>query len=92
MTMPIGKTTNSALNTLFPQGIGAIAGGSGYSMQSEELGRGMNIRIVPANGGTIISIRDESSFSGSSDLYVVGQDQDIAAELSKIITLHYLKK
>lgn len=94
MTIPTGKMTTAAINTLLPQGIPGIAmtGSTGYSMQSDELGRGMNIRIVPANGGTIISIRDEKLFTSSGDLYVVGQDQDIAAELSKIITLHYLKK
>ena len=64
----------------------------GAKSAEEELGRGINIRVVPANGGTIISIRDENQYSGASDLYVVGQDQDIGTELSKIITLHYLKK
>lgn len=95
MSTQAAKTTHAALNTLLPQGL-SIAGSAGYSIGTqnpvEELGRGMNIRIVPANGGTIISIRDENQYHSSGDLYVVGQDQDIATELSKIITLHYLKK
>ena len=85
----------AAINTLLPQGISAIAGSSGYSIgaqHSEELGRGLNIRLVPANGGTIISIRDENTFNQVSDLYVINSDQDIGSELGKIITLHYLKK
>lgn len=91
MTIPVGKMSQSSLNTLLPPGL-AIAGSAGYSHTNEDLGRGMNIRIVPANGGTIISIRDENQYGGTGDLYVVGQEQDIASELSKIITLHYLKK
>lgn len=85
----------SAINTLLPQGLSAIAGaglGGSHLGQSDELGRGLNIRLVPANGGTIISIRDENHYSAQSSLYVVSEGQDIGAELSKIITLHYLKK
>jgi hypothetical protein len=84
---------NATLNTLPYQSLGPI--GIAGAMQQQtiaELERGLNIRIVPANGGTIISIRDETSFSSSSDLYVINQDQDISSELGKIITLHYLKK
>jgi len=54
-------------------------------------GKGMSIRIVPASGGTIISIRNEIDISSSSDLYVIPENQNIAEELGKIITLHYLK-
>ena len=63
--------------------------------RSEEVmhlgGRGMSIRIVPANGGTIISIRDENVV-GNSDLYIIHETEDIGQEIGKIITLHYLKK
>ena len=81
------------INTLPHQHLGAISG-AGYNIGAQnpdELGRGLNIRIVPATGGTIISIRDEN-YGGTSDLYGINQDQDVGTELGKIITLHYLKK
>ena len=55
-------------------------------------GNGMTIRIVPANGGIIVSIRNDNNYSSAGDLYVVGEDQDLGAELGKIITMHHLKK
>jgi len=68
---------------------------AGQMSQIDEInhlsGKGMSIRIVPANGGTIISIRDENNIVSHSNLYVVPEGQDIASELGKIITLHYLK-
>lgn len=68
---------------------------AGQMSQIDEInhlsGKGMSIRIVPANGGTIISIRDENNIIASSNLYVVPEGQDIASEIGKIITLHYLK-
>jgi hypothetical protein len=51
---------------------------------------GLNVKIVPASGGTIVSISDMSQIG--SDLYIIHESQDIGQELSKIITLHYLKK
>jgi hypothetical protein len=86
------------INTLSHHGLGAIAGGGAGAYASlgaqnpEELGRGLNIRIVPANGGTIVSIRDENGFGQIADLYVINEDHDVGTELGKIITLHYLKK
>ena len=56
------------------------------------VGRGLGIRIVPANGGIIISVRDENDPGSASDLYVISESQDIGAEIGKIITMHYLKK
>jgi tRNA pseudouridine-54 N-methylase len=53
--------------------------------------RGLTIRLVPANGGIIISVRNENQLSSTSDLYVIGNHDDIGAELGKIITMHYLK-
>jgi hypothetical protein len=53
-------------------------------------GNGMNVRIIPAHGGTIISIRDENRI-GNAELYVLSESQNIAEEIGKIITLHYLK-
>lgn len=83
--MPLGPVT-----------LGAIGAGQSAMGVIDELthlsGRGMSIRIVPANGGIIISVRDENNPSGSSDLYVINQEQDLGNELGKIITVHYLKK
>jgi hypothetical protein len=78
--------------------IGAVnnaMGQGGKMSQIDEIthfgGRGMSIRIVPANGGIIISVRDENNIASTSDLYVVGSEQDLGAEIGKIITMHYLK-
>jgi hypothetical protein len=83
-------------------GFGAIPGislaGQGVTLDRDHpdlvINRGLNIRIVPANGGTIISIRNDSDFhvAVNSDLYVISEDQDLASEIGKIITLHCLKK
>ena len=72
-----------------PTGPQAIAG-RGIDTGIDVPNTGLNIRIVKANGGTIISIRDETRI-GPSDLYVISEDQDISVEIGKIITLHYLK-
>jgi hypothetical protein len=66
-------------------GLGISAGDENYGV-----GNGMNIRIIPANGGTIISIKDEFKV-GNPDFYVLSETQNIAEEIGKIITLHYLK-
>ena len=84
-----------SLNTLPYPHIGPlnITGQAGHLDDSVQLtGRGISIRIVPASGGTIISIRNETNFTGSSDLYVIHESQDISAEIGKIITMHLLKK
>ena len=76
--------------------LSGIGTGQGVLSPIDEIthlsGRGLTIRIVPATGGIIISIRDENDHSRSNDLYVIGQDQDLGAEIGKIITMHYLKK
>lgn len=80
-------------------GYGAIplSGASSITLNgntSDELTQavGVTLKIMPANGGTIISIRNDSSFSSVADLYVIAEDQDIGSEIGKIITLHYLKR
>ena len=83
--MPLGSVTLSGLTA-----------GQGAMSPIDEIthlsGRGMSIRVLPANGGIIISVRDENDPSRSGDLYVIGQDQDLGAEIGKIITMYYLKK
>ena len=54
--------------------------------------RGLNIRVLPANGGTIISVRRERDLGGEAELYVIGDAEDLGAEIGKIITMHFLKK
>lgn len=89
-------TTNIPMSVL-PQGIGSLtlggAIGGGSVDELTYLGaRGLSIRLLPANGGTILSVRDDNDPGRAGDLYVIGQDQDIGSELGKIITMHYLKK
>lgn len=77
-------------------GISLSGVGHGHMSMIDEIthlsGRGMTIRIVPANGGTVIAIKDESQSSSNSNLYVIGQDQDLGQEIGKIITMNILKK
>jgi len=54
--------------------------------------RGLNIRVLPANGGTIVSVRRERDIVGEADLYVIGESQDLGTEIGKIITMNFLKK
>lgn len=85
--------TGSGYGTIPGITLAGAAGGLGLSEDYAQLGaRGLNIRVLPANGGTIISIKDENNYHSQSDLYVVGDTQDIGQELGKIITMHYLKK
>lgn len=56
---------------------------------------GTDIRITPANGGYIISISQSSDYVHSRtvpDLYIISEDQDLGAELGKIITMSNLKR
>jgi len=88
---------NQSSNSINTIGLGGYTlAGQGVSMTGhDELtqmnNQGLNIRIVPATGGTIISIRADNNYS-NGDLFVIHEDQDLGAELGKIITLHYLKK
>jgi hypothetical protein len=90
MMAGVGPLTAGQINA-----IGAINQGMGKMSHVDEIthlgGRGMSIRIVPANGGIIVSIRDENKIVGDSELYIVSNEQDLGAEIGKIITMHYLK-
>jgi hypothetical protein len=76
-------------------GYGAIPGmsvlGGTYNIGSQhEFNEGIDIRITPANGGSIVSVNHRNHTM--SDLYVVTEDKDLGAEIGKIITMSYLKK
>lgn len=51
---------------------------------------GIDLRITPANGGTIIHIKNEDGEIG--DLYVIDESKDLGCELGKILTMHLLRK
>lgn len=96
--MSIGQLSAQQISALTGGGNGLsglnISGAGSWSRMDEINhmgGKGMSIRIVPATGGTIISIKDESKMSDYSNLYVISDSQNIAEEIGKIITLHYLK-
>lgn len=76
-------------------GYGAIPGmsvlGGSYNIGSHhEFSEGIDIRITPANGGSIVSVNHRNNTI--PDLYVVTEDRDLGAEIGKIITMSYLKK
>lgn len=71
-------------------GMGVLGGGT-YSIGSQhEFNEGIDIRITPANGGSIVSVNHRNNTV--SDLYIVTEDKDLGAEIGKIITMSYLKK
>jgi hypothetical protein len=87
--------SQSAKTNIASTGYGAIPGialGSGaYSIGSHhEFNEGIDLRITPANGGSIVSINHRNNTL--SDLYVITEDKDLGAEIGKIITMSYLKK
>lgn len=61
---------------------------------------GITFKITSANGGTIISVREETSSSsytvggaGAEELYIIPEDvEDFDRELGKIITMHRMKQ
>lgn len=79
-----------------PYTIGAIAGGqAGFNMSDQtrhEFDQGIDIRVTPATGGYIVSVNPRSSYNRVPDLHIVSSDQDLGAEIGKIITLTCLKK
>lgn len=71
--------------------------GGSYTMSATDevtMQAGLTIRLIPAEGGTIISIREEAPthMVSKNTLHVIPQEADLSAELGKIITMHYLKK
>ena len=54
---------------------------------------GIRFEVYRANGGTVIETRRNDRRTGDSvyELHVVASDQDIGAEIGKIITLEALK-
>lgn len=51
---------------------------------------GIDLRITPANGGTIVHIKNDDGEIG--ELYVIDDAKDLGVELGKILTMHLLKK
>lgn len=74
----------------------ALSGGLSVTGQSDDIAyaSGIALKIIPANGGTIVSIRFERAemITMAPDLYVIPEGRDIGAEIGKIITMHHLKK
>jgi hypothetical protein len=56
-----------------------------------EFDDGLDIRLTPAAGGFVVSIFHRNSGNKPS-LHLITEDQDLGAELGKIITVSYLKK
>ncbi len=88
------QNVSTNIGAMAGQGYGAIPGtmlGGTYSVGSQhEFDEGVDIRITPANGGSIISVNHRNITR--PDLYIVTEDKDLGAEIGKIITMSYLKK
>jgi hypothetical protein len=76
---------NVGLPGIVAQDIGNV-----FKFKEEHMFSGLDIRITPAHGGTIISVSQGAG--NSPTLYVVGEGQDLGAEVGKIITMTCLKK
>ena len=63
-------------------------------MDQHPFGEGLDIRITPANGGTVVSVisGSPSGMLTKPDIYVISDKDDLGAELGKIITMVCLKK
>ena len=73
-------------------GMPGVSLGGTYSIGSQhEFDDGIDLRITPAHGGFIISI-NHRTIGTKPDLYIVTSDQDLGAEIGKIVTMSYLKK
>jgi hypothetical protein len=84
-----------SINTVAVPGLSLSASSGQLPTAHEDIihrNHGLTIRVVPANGGHIINIRDDNNYSSSGELHIINQDKDLGEELGKIITLHYLKK
>jgi hypothetical protein len=51
----------------------------------------INLSIVKANGGWVVSISN-NGFSQPSNLHIINEDADLGVELGKLITIHCLKE
>jgi hypothetical protein len=56
-------------------------------------GTGIRFEVYRANGGTVVETRRQDRRSGDSiyELHVISGEQDIGAEIGKIITMEALK-
>jgi hypothetical protein len=90
----MSQATANNVSAIAGHGFGAIPGtmlGGTYSVGSQhEFDEGVDIRITPANGGSIISVNHRNITR--PDLYIVTEDKDLGTEIGKIITMSYLKK
>ena len=92
---PLAGVSLSQANATF-----GVIGGAGYQLTGEEgprheFSHGFDIRITPANGGTIISVSHRElhmHLSRVPELYVIPSDQDLGTEITKILTMSCLKK
>ncbi len=73
-------------------GMPGVSLGGTYSIgHQHEFDEGVDLRVTPANGGFIISVNHRNSGT-RPELHIVTNDQDLGTEISKIITMSYLKK
>ena len=63
-------------------------------IDTHPFGEGLDIRITPANGGTVVSVHRTDAIRGMTkpDIYVISDRDDLGTELGKIITMVCLKQ
>ena len=96
--MSVTQAKMASANHVTLGGPYAIAGGmsglgiGGSDQVQHEFNHGIDIRVTPANGGYIVSISPRTGYGQVPELHIVSDEQDLGAEIGKIITLACLKK
>lgn len=76
-------------NTYAIGGGGAGLGGITINPSTPQTGQTINIKITPANGGTIIQVNTQEYSAG--ELHIIPDGTDFDRELGKIISFSKLK-
>jgi hypothetical protein len=84
-TMAIAKASTSGGYTIGQLGINQIGSDTAQSQNT------INVKITPANGGTIVNISGQYD-QHLGELYVIPDGADFDSELGKIITHSRLKR
>lgn len=85
----VNETTEYKPMSSYTLGAGNGIGAISINTNTFSNDRSVNLRITPANGGTIISIQTHDY--SNHELHIIPDDADFDRELGKIITMNKLK-